>query len=305
MSRRSDRLVEFGYAAGWRVVRTLPHPVAAAVFNAAADHVARRPGRRVRQLAENLRQVVGPTMPEPQFQDLVRAAVRSYSRYWLEAFRLPDRTRAQLRTDFRLEGEDTLKAAIAAGRGVVLALPHAGNWDAAGAWVAANDWPIVTVAERLKPEGLYERFYEYRRKLGMEIIPLTGGDRSASEILLERLAAGYVVPLVADRDFSDRGVEVDFFGARTRMPPGPALLALRADAPLMAVSLWYEPGVLCGRIDGPFELPGKEAGPFGTRVRMLTQQLADSFAAGIAAHPADWHMMQRVWPRPPTKAPGT
>src|SRR5690606_6127599 len=119
-----------------------------------------------------------------------------------------------------------------AGRGVIVALPHSGNWDAAGAWVAAHGWPLTTVAERLKPEGLYQRFVAFRNRLGIEIIPTTGSERPPIDLLTERLRAGYVVPLLADRDLSARGVEVTFFGGRTRMPVGPALLALRTGAPL-------------------------------------------------------------------------
>jgi KDO2-lipid IV(A) lauroyltransferase len=286
------------YAAGWRVVRMLPRPVARAAFAAGADRVARGRGRGVTRLAGNLRRVVGPQVPEPQLRALVRAAMRSYARYWLEFFRLPDRSREQILRDFRLEGEERLAAAVAAGRGVVLALPHAGNWDIAGAWVAAKGWPIVTVAERLEPERLFQQFLDVRQRIGMEIIPLTGGDRPAFEVLLERLAAGYVVPLVADRDLSDSGIDVEFFGERARMPPGPALLAIRSGAPLMTASLWFEPEVAVARLSQPLPVPGREAGPVRARVRQLTQRIADDFAAGIAEHPQDWHMLQRVWPQP-------
>jgi phosphatidylinositol dimannoside acyltransferase len=103
------------------------------------------------------------------------------------------------------------------------------------------------------------------------------------------------VPLLADRDLSTRGVEVDFFGGRTRMPVGPALLALRTGAPLYTVAMWNEPERPCGRVDGPMVVPGREDGPLGVRVRLLTQRIADAMAAGIAEHPEDWHMLQRLW----------
>jgi len=287
---------DLAYAAGWRVVRTLPRPVAAALFNAGADYAVRRRGTGVTRLAANLRRVVGPEMPQPEFDALVRRAMRSYMRYYMEAFRLPSQTREQNRVGFRLERGHLLGEDVAAGRGAVVALPHGGNWDAAGAWVAAMGWPIVTVAERLKPESVYRRFLAFREGLGMEIVPLTGGDRAVREVLEERLGRGYVVPMLADRDLGGRGVEVDFFGARTTMPPGPALLALRTGAPLYTVDMWYEKDAPVGYMHGPLELPGREAGPIGTRVRLVTQMIADSFARGIAEHPADWHMLQRFWP---------
>ncbi|PZF83305.1 phosphatidylinositol mannoside acyltransferase [Micromonospora deserti] len=286
---------ELGYVAGWRVIRALPRPVVAAAFRAGADRAHRRGGGGTARLRANLRRVVGPELPEAELDVLVRRGLRSYARYWMEAFRLPALSRAEIRAGFRLDGEELLAADVAAGRGAVVALPHAGNWDAAGAWVAATGWPITTVAERLKPEGVYQRFLEFRRSLGMEILPTHGGPRPAFDVLVDRLRAGAVVPLLADRDLSARGVEVDFFGARTRMPPGPALLALRTGAPLYVASLWYEPDVACASIEGPLPVPGPEEGPLDRRVRSLTQRIADSLAAGIARHPEDWHMLQRMW----------
>lgn len=287
-------LVDLGYAAGWRLTRTLPKPIAAAAFRAAADAAARRPGSGVRRLAANLRRVVGPELPTAEFDILVRDALRSYARYYLEAFRLPTLDHEQRLRGFRLVGDDKLAAAVAAGRGAVVALPHGGNWDAAGAWVAARGWKIITVAERLRPESLYERFLAFRRGLGMEILPLTGGDQPVLDVLADKLRAGYVVPLLADRDLSARGVPVRFFGGHTRMPPGPALLALRTGAPLFVVSMWYEPDIPYGLLEGPIPPPDPDA-PLDVRVRQLTQRIADHLAAGIARHPRDWHMLQRVW----------
>ncbi|SCF27038.1 KDO2-lipid IV(A) lauroyltransferase [Micromonospora viridifaciens] len=288
-------LTELGYVAGWRLVRALPQPVVAAAFRAGADRAHRRGGRGTARLRANLRRVVGPELPEAELDELVRAGLRSYARYWMEAFRLPSLSRQEILAGFRLDGAEKLAADVASGRGAVVALPHGGNWDAAGAWVAANGWPITTVAERLKSEGVYERFLAFRQGLGMEILPTHGGARPAFDVLLDRLRAGAVVPLLADRDLSARGVEVDFFGGRTRMPAGPALLAIRTGAPLYVTSMWYEPDVACAALEGPLELPDPDSGPLDARVRVLTQRIADGLAAGIARHPEDWHMLQRMW----------
>jgi KDO2-lipid IV(A) lauroyltransferase len=291
--RGGERAVEWGYAAAWRLVRALPAGVAGSLFRAGADAAVRREGPGVRRLAGNLRRVVGDGASAEEMHALLLAGVRSYARYYLEAFRLPSKSRQEILRGFALGNHQWLAADVAAGRGAVVALPHAGNWDAAGAWVAAMGWPITTVAERLRPEGLYERFLAYRRGLGMEILPLTGGDRPVLDVLAERVRAGSVVPLLADRDLSARGVEVEFFGGRTRMPPGPALLALRTGAPLYVAAMWFTPAGPRGRLDGPLEQPAE--GPLNTRVRELTQRMADQLAVGIAEHPADWHMMQRIW----------
>lgn len=288
-------LAALGILAGWRLVRALPGPLAAAAFRAGADRAHRRGGAAVDRLTGNLRRVVGPELPEAELRQLVRLGLRSYARYWLEAFRLPSLSRQQIRDGFRLGGSEMLGADVAAGRGAVVALPHAGNWDAAGAWVAAQGWPLATVAERLKPEAVFNRFLAFREGLGMEIVPTHGGPRPAFDVLVERIGQGYVVPLLADRDLSARGVEVTFFGGRTRMPPGPALLALRTGAPLYIASMWYEPDGPRGALVGPLELPDPDSAPLDERVRVLTQSIADRLAAGIARNPQDWHMLQRMW----------
>jgi KDO2-lipid IV(A) lauroyltransferase len=292
----SSRLVEWGYAAGWRVVRAMPESAARKLFRAAADRAARKNGPGTQRLARNLRRVVGPDVPDEELNRLVRDGLRSYARYWMEAFRLPSMSRERIMS-FRLERAHLLKEAVDAGTGCIIALPHAGNWDAAGAYVVGIGCPLTTVAERLRPEGLYRRFLAYRESLGMHIVPLTGGERPVMDVLEERLGQAHVVPLLADRDLSARGIEVEFFGGRTRMPAGPALLALRTGAPLFVVSLWYEPGSKagCGYVAGPLEVPGPEAGPLDVRVRLLTQTIADELAEGIAKHPADWHMLQKLW----------
>ncbi len=294
MSSRRDQLTEFGYAAGWRVVRMLPLGAARALFNKGADRAAKANGPSTQRLRRNLRMVVGPDLSEAELDELVRAGLRSYARYWMEAFRLPSQSRESFRTDFELVDAEEFHRVLGEGKGVILALPHMANWDAAAAWVVSHDWRLVTVAERLKPEGLFERFVAYREKLGMEVLPLTGGQRAPLDVLAEKATQGYAVALLADRDLSARGIEVRFFGGRTRMPAGPAILALRTGAPLYAAHLWFTPDKTMGGIRR-IELPDPGEGPLDVRVRITTQRLADAFALSIAEHPQDWHMLQKLW----------
>ena len=278
--RVSDLLVDGAYGGGWGVVRALPEPVAVRLFDAGADLTWRRGGKSVDRLAANLARVAPG-------QDLVRAALRSYARYWREVFRLQVTPLAQVVGGMRTTGEPAVRAALASGRGVVLALPHSGNWDHAGAWCGATGAPFTTVAERLQPASLFDRFVSFRESLGMEVLPLTGGSRPPSAVLVERLEAGGMLCLLADRDLSARGVDVDFFGSTARMPAGPAAVSLRTGSALVPVTLAFGgPGEwLCTFHD---EVPH-------TDVATMTQQVADAFAAGIAAHPQDWHMLQKLW----------
>ncbi len=277
-----DRATDLAYAGGWAVVRALPDRLAHRLFRAGADLAARRPGRGTLQLRRNLSRVVGG----PPSDELVRAALRSYARYWCEVFRLPVTSRERVVTGMTTEGEDRFRAAVAAGRGVVLALPHSGNWDHAGAWCGANGFPFTTVAERLQPESLFDRFVAFRESLGMEVLPLTGGARPPHQVLAERLLAGGTLCLLADRDLSVRGIDVTFFGEAARMPAGPAVLARQTGAALLPVTLSFTP-------TGWHVVWHPEVPP--TDVPTMTQALADAFARGIAEHPADWHMLQRLW----------
>ena len=116
-----------------------------------------------------------------------------------------------------------------------------GTWPGSG---STNTYgPFATVAERLKPESLYNRFVEYRESLGFEVLPLNGGARPPFEILTERLRGNGLVCLMSDRDLTRSGVQVDFFGEPTRLPAGPAKLALETGAALLPVHSWYEPDV--------------------------------------------------------------
>jgi len=286
----SGRLTDLAYALGWRVVRVLPERVAARGFAAGADWATRRDGKGVRRLRSNLARVA----PDGTDLDaLTKAAMRSYARYWLEVFRLQDMPPERYIGDMFLHDEHYLRDAYAAGKGMILALPHMGNWEQAGAWLAGTGVPFTTVAERLRPESLFDRFVAFRESLGMEVIPLTGGAEPPTALLTERLRAGGCLCLLADRDLSSRGVPVDFFGAAARMAAGPAALALRTGAALLPTALWFEENVWRGRIFPPVE---------HTDVATMTQVMADAFAATIAEHPADWHMLQRVWPDQPDPA---
>jgi lauroyl/myristoyl acyltransferase len=300
----ADRATVWGYTAGWRVVRTLPEPAATALFDTGAGYAWRRQGPGTRRLAANLRRVLEHTRGRPvtdaELEAATRAGLRSYARYWQEAFRLPSWPRKRI-LDFQLDRADLLADAYAAGRGVIVALSHAGNWDHAGGWACLTGYRLSTVAERLRPEALYRRFLAYRESLGMEIVPLTGGSRPPIDELADRVRDGHLVVLLADRDLSARGVPVTFFGAPTKMPAGPALLALRTGAPLLVMNGWYEPGLTRGRMHGPLELPTD--GTASERAAAVTQRIADVLAEGIAEHPTDWHMLQRLWLDQPKTSP--
>jgi phosphatidylinositol dimannoside acyltransferase len=294
-SRLTAGVTDAGFAAGWHAVRMLPEPAARGAFDRAGRWAAGRDGKGTRQLRANLRAVTGGRLPEPELTDLTTRALRSYARYWQEAFRLPVLDREGIVAASTMLGQEHLERARAEGRGVVFALPHSGNWDAAGVWlVDFLGGPFLTVVERLRPESLYRRFVEFREGLGMRVVPLTGGDRPSSTVLREWLTDGGVTCLLVDRDLSGSGVPVTFFGRRSAMPGGPALLAAQTGAALLPAVCQFD-GDGWRFVVHP-EVPVAGPGRLRERVGAAMQQVADAFAATISEQPEDWHVLGRIWP---------
>jgi len=287
VSGLAGRLVDAGYAAGWRLVPKLPTKAAGVAFWAAADLVARRGGGSATQLRANLRRVV-PQAGEAELDELTRRAMHSYARYWHEAFRLPSTERAAVLANVDITGVEYLEAALAEGNGAVVALPHSGNWDVAGLWAVDHLGDFTTVVERLEPESLYRRFVEYRESLGFEVVPADGS--VSFRLLLQRLRENKVVCLVGDRDLNNTGVPVTFFDEQARFPAGPARLAASTGAALLPLGSWFTDEGWGLRIHPPVRVANR------SEAAAATQALADVFSGDIAAHPTDWHMLQPFWP---------
>ena len=283
-----DALSAYAYFAGWRIVRWLPERTAYRLANAAADFLTKRNGKNVSRLRSNLRRTQ-PNMTALDLDLLVFDAMRSYMRYWCDTFRFPDWSTQRVQETVTVNNEHLLLDAIAAKTGVIVTLPHAGNWDHAGAYFCAKGIHLVTVAEHLKPEKLFLKFLSYRQAMGMEVLPLDG---RVLGTLAQRLRQGALVALVADRDLSRSGIDVNFFGGPTRMPAGPALLALKTNAPLITAFVSYtESGI---HIDFN-EVAISTTGSDEEKVVEIVQRMANQFEAGISLHPQDWHMLQRIW----------
>jgi KDO2-lipid IV(A) lauroyltransferase len=298
--RVEDAVVVGGYHIAWRAVRLLPERTAYALFDRVADAMTRRNGGSVRRMRANYR-TVRPDLPDADLELLVAAGVRSYLRYWCEAFRLPDLTPDRLARAVRVVGDEPVRAALGEGRAVVCFLGHLGNWDMAGAWATRHLGPVVTVAERLRPEEVFEEFLAFRERLGMHIIPLTGGGD-----VYDRLRAAaeepVVIPLLADRDLTRKGLEVDFAGDRSRVAIGPAALAYDTGSDLHPVSIHYEraadgPGGWRSVITFHDRVPVPEGEARHRAVQSMTAACAAVLSETVLEHTADWHMMQRVFVR--------
>ncbi|MCE0766647.1 phosphatidylinositol mannoside acyltransferase [Pseudonocardia kujensis] len=287
-------LADLGFTAAWRALPRVPAPVAQVAFRVGADLARRRGGAGVERLRRNLRRV-RPAASETELDGLVRAALRSYARYWQEAFRLPALDPGTIHARHATTGLDVAISAMQQGRGVVLALPHAGNWDVAGVYVLEElrrhglPAEMTTVVERLQPEAVYRRFVGYRESLGFEIVAQDDG-RRAHLALTRRLRAGGLVCLIADRDLAGAGIDVPFFGDTIRLPSGPASLCALTGAQLHAAVTYFRPGGWGATVSPAIAVPDRAAVP------KATLELARAFEEHIAAHLEDWHMLQELTP---------
>jgi KDO2-lipid IV(A) lauroyltransferase len=247
------------------------------------------PGTRA-TVAGNQAQVLGRPIDDPMVQASTREAFALYARYWFDTFNVLGWTDERVRDAFRFDGIQHVEKGLADGNGVVIALPHTGNWDVGGRAMGLRVAPVVSVAEHLKPERLFELFLEHRGRLGMDIIDFASDH--VGRQLTQQLEQNRIVALVADRDLSGGGVEVEMFGRTRRMPAGPALLALSAGAPLIS-------GPTYTTEDGWVEvLTPVSIEPTGRRkddVVALTRALAEAFEKAISAAPSDWHLFQPGW----------
>ncbi|MDQ3629569.1 MAG: phosphatidylinositol mannoside acyltransferase [Actinomycetota bacterium] len=284
----SDQLVARGLRAGWWVARTAPERSVDATLRLVADRIWARRGSSVSRLESNLARAV-PRADPAELRELSRRAMRSYLRYWGELLRLPSWSAADVRSRVVTHDEHRLRDPLAAGRGVVAVLPHMGNWDLAGAWACAEGMPLTTVAERLRPESLYDDFLRYRQRLGMSVLPLTGGPPTMP-ILQDLLGSGGFVCLLGDRDLSRHAVTVRLLGQEARLPVGPALLARRTGAVLLPSTSSYDGHAMHLRFHRAVEVPAGDDG-----VLRATADVASVFSAAITRDPADWHMLQRVF----------
>jgi lauroyl/myristoyl acyltransferase len=270
------------------MTRRTPEPVATRVLEGVAERVWRQRGSGVQQLEANLRRAA-PELSVDELTKLSHQALSSYFRYWHEAFRLQALSPSRIVDSVVTSGEEGLRASFAEGNGAILALPHMANWDLAGAWACLTGMPVSTVAERLQPDSLYDRFVAYRESLGFEVVALTG-DGNPLATLRTSLRRGRLVCLLADRDLTGAGLDVTLLGESARMPAGPAALARVAGAPLHGLTLTYK-GPLMHLDFGP----RIEARTGRTGLTAMTQEVADWFTRGIAASPVDWHMLQPIF----------
>ena len=277
------------YLFGWKLVAALPEVLAYRLGNKVSDLIYARDGKGVAQLRSNYRRVK-PELSDAELSKLSKEGMRSYLRYWFDTFRLNKWSKARVIETTFVINENLLRDPIAAKQGCIIALPHAGNWDHAAAYFCSTGINLTAVVEKLKPEAIFNKFLDYRKSIGIE--PISHKEKTIP-ILLDRLAQGKLVALVADRDMSRNGIEINFLGGIAKMPPGPAILAIESGSPLITAYIRYLKSGIEIRFEETIKLP--VSGSKEEQIRIITQSMADNFAKRIKESPVDWHMLQRVW----------
>ncbi len=277
------------YLFAWKVIGVLPEKSAYKLANIISDQIYNKNGKSVKRLRSNYQRVV-PNISDPQLDKLTKDGMRSYLRYWFDTFRLNKWSKSRIIETTFVIRENLLRDPVETKKGCIIALPHAGNWDHAAAYFCSTGIPLTAVVEKLKPEAIFKKFLAYRQSIGIEAI---SHKEKTIPILMDRLNEGKLIALVADRDMSRNGIEVNFLGGIAKMPAGPAILAIKSGSPLVTAYIRYLDNGIEITFDETIKLP--IAGNEEEQVRKITQSMADNFAKRIKDSPVDWHMLQRIW----------
>jgi len=289
---RRETLGYWGYRSAEWLAMSLPERTGRRVFET-LGRIAHRRLHGVRAtVAANQARVLGAEPSDARVDHATREAFELYARFWFDAFRIRTMPEEEFNERIVVIGVENIDRALEAGKGCVCALPHMGNWDAAGHWFGANGYRIAAVAEELRPPRLYELFLRHREELGMRIVGLTK-EGHVGQQLKQLLSENWMVALVADRDLTGRGTEVEMFGATRRVPAGPALLSLSSGAPLVVCPVYTRDDGWEVRIEEPLEI--ERTGVIREDVAALSRLMAERFERAIAAKPTDWHMFQPAW----------
>ena len=250
------------------------------------------PSRR-RMSARHLQRASGGALQGIALERSVSEAFDSYARYWVEMFRLPHAAKSDIEANFTITGYEHMEAALARGNGAIVALPHLGGWEFAGAWLSmVKQQRLLVVVEAIEPPELFDWFVELRNAMGMEVV--AAGDDAAARCL-QALRDNRIVCLLSDRDLSGDGIEVDFFGERTTLPAGPAMLALRGNSTILPAAVYFSEGRQhTATVRLPIDM--RRDGKLRADMARITQDLAVEFEGLIAAAPQQWHLMQPNWP---------
>jgi len=281
------------YKSGAAVFRTLPRPISEALASTTYAAASKLSEERRLLVTRNLKRVKGEDFSGPELEDAIRTTFESYGLYWVDSFRLPKLSEAEIDYEFSYEGVEHIMRGRATGKGTIHVLPHLGGWEWAAFWLARiMGWQVTAVVEPLEPPDLFEFFAEFRRSLGMHVVPL-GPD--AGKEVLRAINEQHIIALLCDRDIEGNGVEVEFFGERTTLPAGPATLALRTGAALLPTAIFFRDKGHYAVVRPPIPVE-RRVKRLRDDVARVTQDMAYALEELISIAPDQWHLQQPNWP---------
>ena len=280
------------YRAGEIAARHAPAALSLAATRLASWGAAAVSRDRRVLVRRNLERVKGRALSRSEELRAVAEVFEWYGRYYLESLRLPSLSKAEIDSGFRHEGFEIVERAVRSGAGTILVLPHLGSWEWAAWWMSlVPRMKVTALVERLEPPEVFEWFLSYRRRLGMNLI-VVGPD--AGRLAIEAVKRGDVLCVMSDRDVVGSGVPVTFFGERTRLPAGPALMALRTGAALIPAAVYWRDGIHHGVVRPA--LSCRRLGSVREDTSRLVQRYAEELEGLIRLAPEQWHLMSPNWP---------
>jgi lauroyl/myristoyl acyltransferase len=271
----------------------LPERFDVAVASTIAQSVGRRHDSARANLSANLRHILTAAngdVADALVDEFVDRGFASYGQYWAEGAKLPALKKSTITDRFKIaEGLEHLLAAKERGQGIIIALPHIGSWEWGGSFLDSIGLTMTAVAEELDPPEFFAWFKKKRESIGIRIEPLNS---HAGTVLLTTLREGGVVGLLCDRDLQGDGVDVEFFNTRVTMPGGPATLALRTGATLVAAACYSGPGRDHHAVVTPPIDTTRTSARLRDDVRRITQDVTRELEHLIRRAPEQWHVLQ-------------
>ena len=277
-----------------KVVASVPVRITRAIAHAGALIYFYAFPRKRRLIERNMRRALGPEASAKKVRSTARRACSYYADYWVDIFWLPTRSREYVLDRFQKVNLQALLTAINARRGVIVVLPHYGSWEA-GAVYLSSLTPFAAVAEVLKPPELFDLFCRLRKEVGIDIFPYDHRPETRDS-MIEALKDGTMLALLSDRDLKGKGVQVEFFGERTTLPPGPAAMALRSGSPIVCVSVRNLESGWVGHATEPIWVEPADGEDRDELIRETMQLVAQRLEYLIREDPAQWHMFMPAWP---------
>lgn len=279
----------FMYQVAQFLGRALPLPKAYAVGRCISDfcYLFDRHGRSC--VISNLRHILnhqGKKTDQAELNRLARENFRNFGRYIVDFFHYDRMTTEDVNRLAEIENPEALRHAHEAGRGVLLASAHLGNWELGGAILTALGYKITAVAYPQRTRKTHELFQAQRRRRGVNV--LTFGE--AARGVLRALKRRDLIGVLADRDYTLNHDPVNFFGAPARLPSSPARISSRTGAPIL-------PTFLIRRPDNRFLLRFHDP-LFPEQFQSqdeLRMRLTVILESEVAQNPSQWYIFDDFW----------